>query len=232
MIMLPVKTAELAEARAKLYQLLAAVYARPPGADFLRFLAGGVVLAVREADDVFLPLSTQIRHSLDSLDSFFKQRRGNSEKELGQAVSVSFTMLFRGVKPHYSPLPPYESVYREQAKRVFGELTVEVLREYRRFGLGLTSGLENEPPDHISFELEFMHLLCRREAEAGEKDNRDEALRFRLAEQAFLREHLMTWLPGFCIEVRKYDRLGLFSSLADLTEGWVNFDFQQHLNND
>lgn len=219
---------ELAGARANLYQLLATVYARPPSLDFLRFLAGWVAL-VSEAGGPSQLLSQQMRHSLGMLDSFFKKIGENSWGELGETISVEFTKLFRGVKPHYSLPPPYESVYREESGRVFGELTVEVHREYRRFGFDLANGFSGEPPDHISFELEFMHLLCSQEAEAWEKDDEDEALRFLQAEKEFLRGHLMMWIPRFCSEVRKHDRLGLFRCLADLTEGWVSFDYQQHL---
>lgn len=217
---------ELAGARAKLYQLLATVYARPPDLDFLKFLANWVASV---SEGPFQLLSEQMKHSLGMLDSFFKKIGENSWEERGEAVSVEFTRLFRGVKPHYSPPPPYESVYREESGRVFGELTVEVHHEYRRFGFDLANGFSGEPPDHISFELEFMHLLSIKEAEAWDKDDEDEALRFLQAEKEFMREHLMTWLPRFCGEVRKHDKLGLFRWLADLTEGWVSFDYQQHL---
>ena len=226
MSILTVKTSELAAARARFYQFLAAVYARPPEPDFLKSVAGWVASVAGEGAS--LPLSEPIRHSLERLDNFFKRREVHSQ-EFTEAVSVEFTKLFRGVKPGYSPLPPYESVYRDEAGRVFGALTVNVHQEYRRFGLDLSSGLENEPPDHISFELEFMYLLCRREAEAWEKNDEDQALRLGYAERNFLAEHLLLWLPRFCDEIRKHDQLGLFSSLADLTEGWVNFDYQQHL---
>ena len=219
---------ELATSRAKFYQFLAAVYARPPEPDFLEFLAGWVA-SVAGTDDTFLPLSKQIRHSFSRLDSFFKQNSQGPAKELAEALSVDFTRLFRGIKPGYSPLPPYESVYREEAGRVFDELTVNVHQEYLRFGFDLTNGLEGEPPDHISFELEFMYLLCRQEAEAWEREDEDEALKLRHAERNFLAEHLLAWLPRICDEMRKHDQLGFFSSLADLTEGWVNFDYQQHL---
>ncbi len=218
---------ELAAARAKLYQLLAAVYARPPEPDFMKSVAGWVA-SVAGTESALRPLSPQIRHSLDGLDSFFK-RNGDDSKELAEAMSVEFTRLFRGVKPHYSPLPPYESVYREEAGRVFGEITAKVRQQYLHFGLDLASGLENEPPDHISFELEFMYLLCRQEAEAWARDDEDEAWRLWYAERDFLTEHLLAWLPRFCDEMRRHDRLGLFSHLADLTEGWATFDYQQNL---
>ncbi len=218
---------ELAGARAKLYQLLSSVYIGPPDLDFLKFLAGWVSSSIGDGPSHLL--SQQIRHSLYMLNGFFKKLEEGSQEELREAVSVEFTRLFRGVKPLYSPLPPYESVYREESGCVFGDLTVEVHREYRRFGLDLADGLTGEPPDHLSFELDFMHLLCSLEAKAWDRDDEDEALRFLLAEKEFLEKHLMKWLPRFCGEVRKHDRLGLFRCLADLTEGWISLDYQQYL---
>ncbi len=219
----------LAEARAKLYRLLGSVYIRPPSPDFLKSLAGWVA-SLTGAEVPPQLLSEQMRRSLDMLGSFFKGiEESNSWQEIAETASVEFTRLFRGVSRHYSPPPPYESLYREESGRVFGKLTASVHQEYRRFGLDLAAGLNGEPPDHISFELEFMHLLCNQEAEAWKKDDEGEALRLLLAKRDFLREHLMVWLPGFCAEVKKHDRLGLFGHLADLTEGWVIFDYQQFL---
>ena len=102
-------------------------------------------------------------------------------------------------------------------------------QEYRRFGFDLANELSGEPSDHISFGLEFVHLLCCQEVEAREKDDEDETLRFVQSQKDFLEEHLLTWLRRFCDNIKEYDRLGLFSGLADLTEGWVNFDYEQHL---
>ncbi len=132
----------------------------------------------------------------------------------------------------YSPLPPYESLYRNGSGRVFDDVTVDVLREYRHHGLEVTNSLRGEPPDHISFELEFMSFLCNREAEARDKNDDEEASQLLLAEKDFLEEHLMTWLPGFCGKIREHDRLGLFRCLADLTESWVMFDYQQFLHSE
>lgn len=219
---------ELARSRARLYQLLSSVYIRPPGADFLKSLSGWVASLDRsEGPTQFL--SQQMRRSLDELDGFFKKMDEGSWEKPVEAISVEFTKLFRGVARQYSPPPPYESLYNEDSGRVFGDITFAVHNEYRRFGLDLVDELNSEPPDHISFELDFMRLLCHQEAEAWAKNDQDEALRLQQAEREFLSQHLMAWLPGLCDQIRKHDRLGLFRALADLTEGWVNFDYQQHL---
>ncbi len=217
---------ELAEARAKLYHLLSLVYAGPPDKESLQSLAEWVAA---QAEDSSRLLSSQMKDGLATLGSFFKEAELNSREELQEAVSVEFTRILRGVKQGYSPPPPYESVYREEGGRVFGELSIEVQREYRRFGLELSGDLSGEPPDHLSFELEFLCLLCSQEAEAWKRGDEAEALKFSLAEKEFSEEHLLTWLPEFCDRVKEFDRLNFFRGFADLTEGWVIFDYQQHL---
>lgn len=221
-----VRPSELAEARAKLYQLLGSAYIRPPDRDFLRLLAGWVTSQIGGLSPL---LSEQVKQGLTTLDDFFKKVGENSWVKLEEAVSVEFTRLFRGVSPIYSPPPPYESVYREESGRVFSDLTFQVYQAYRHFGLDLANSFSHEPPDHISFELEFMRLLCHREAEAWHKGDEDEAGGFLWAEEQFVTEHLGTWLPELCGRIREQDRLGLFRGLADLTEGWVVFDYEEHL---
>ena len=226
-----VKRSELTEARARIYRLLATVYVKPPDLDFLRVISGWAS-SLTETEESLGMLPAQMRRGLDTLRSFFEKVEEDSWENLEETISIEFTMLFRGVNRRHSPLPPYESLYRDEARRTFGDLTVEVHDQYRRFGLDLTNSLQGEPPDHISFELEFMSILCNRETEAWQKDDQDQASQLLLAEREFLREHLMTWLPKFCAKVRESDRLGLFSGLAELTEGWIGFDYQTHLQND
>ncbi len=223
-----VNASQLAGARARVYQLLAAAYIRPHDRSFIGLMAGWVASQV-ENDSISPSLSEQMRRGLATMDAFFREADESSGEKLSEAISVEYTRLFRGVKSGYSPLPPYESVYREESGRVFTESTLELQREYRRFGVGLVSELQGEPPDHVSFELEFMYLLCSREARAWDKDDEDEALGLLRVEKEFSRKHLEAWLPKFCNKIREYDRLGFFRGLADLTEGWVAFDYQQHL---
>ncbi len=230
-----IEPSELAKARARLYKLLAEVYMRPPDLEFLELLEEWVVLQIA-AKDSFQLLSEQVRHGLTTLDNFFGGRMGSNgwntlgkNVSLEKAVSVEFTKLFRGVSPRYSPPPPYESVYLEEGGRTFGELSTQLQREYRHFGLNSTNRLQGEPPDHLSFEFEFMHTLCNREAEVWDSGDEDEAHTLLLAEKQFLNTHLMNWLPKLCEKIREFERLGLFAGIADITEGWIVFDYTENL---
>lgn len=223
-----IRRSELAQARAKLYQLLGSLYFKPHKPEVLESLAEWVSTQIMSQDS-FGTFSPEIRQGLTRLDSFFETRRGKSWQELGETVSVEFTRLFRGVKKEYSPPPPYESVYGEEAGRVFGELTMEVYRQYRHFGFNLVDELKNEPPDHLSFELEFMYLMCYQEAEAWQENDEPRAFRLRQVQQEFCQKHLLSWLPKLGERISQFDRLGFFHGLTELTLGWVTFDYQQNL---
>jgi len=225
-----IRRSELALGRAKVYQLLSTLYFKPHQPDLLRFLAEWVAAQIEsEADDAYQALSPEIRQGLSLLDSFFKTVQVKPWQEIGDAISVEFTRLFRGVKKDYSPPPPYESVYCEESGRVFGELTMEVYHQYRSFGYNLTDELKNEPPDHLSFELDFMHLMCSKEAEAWQEDDERRALHLQEAEQEFCQKHLLTWVHRLRDRIREFDSLGFFLGVAELTLGWLTFDYQQNI---
>ena len=223
-----VSSSELAQARAELYHLLAGLYSASPRVECLKSLAKWVSLQPYAESESQWP-SEEMESGLLTLDNFFKSNSDKSWNELEETVSVEFTRLLRGVRQHYSPPPPYESVYREEGGRVFGELSMQVQSCYRRFSLDLTSEFRGEPPDHLSFELEFMYYLCRRESEAWEGGDEDKALCFLSEEKEFLEEHILAWFPAFCAKVREFDHIGFFLGVATLTEGWLNIDYQEHM---
>ena len=219
---------ELAKARAQLYHIQAGLYAAPPAAKFLEFLAEWVHSQFN-TDSISQWLSEPVKDSLRQLDDFFASVSEKSRGELEELVSVEYTRLFRGVKQHYSPPPPYESVYVEEDGRIFGDVSIQVQGFYRQFGVDLIKEMHGEPPDHLSFELEFMYSLCEQEADAWKHGDEDEVHRLMSAEKQFLAEHLMAWLSTFSTKLKEYNRIGFFSGLIDLTESWVIFDYQEHL---
>lgn len=215
---------EVASARSSLYRLLAEVYAAAPSPDLLASLRKWAGALIQDAGTLEA-LPTVLRSSIADISRFLAE----NEDVSGEEISVEFTRLFRGVRMLYSPLPPYESVYREGEGHVYDETTVSVRQEFRRFGLEIVENLRGEPPDHISFELEFMCCLCRAQSEAWEKGDEDGYLQLMLAQRRFMESHVLAWVPKFCGEIRTYAKIGLFRGLADLTESWINFDYEQHL---
>jgi TorA maturation chaperone TorD len=78
-------------------------------------------------------------------------------------------------------------------------------------------------PDHVATELGFMAYLAMQEAEAQGKD----ALVWLDKERAFLRDHLIVWLPRFCQRVQAESQHPFYTALAELAMTFVSLDAQQ-----
>ncbi len=139
-------------------------------------------------------------------------------EELCAVLSPEFTRLFRGVSRFNSPPPPYESVYSDNGV-LYGASTGRIVEKYRRFHL---NARDNEPPDHISLELDFMRFLCENESLAWKTQKEGQDLL--KEEDAFIAEHLIKWVPSLCDNIRKFDTTGIYAGLADITEGWLYSD--------
>lgn len=212
-----------AMARSQVYKMLAMACSRPPGGEFLGNLKQWLQALLGEPG---LPwLTPEIRRHLLEAYSFLE----TDPATVLDRSQVEFTRLFRGVKRGFSPPPPYESLYRDGQERLYGDTTMAVWQDYRKHGLDLAREAAGEPPDHIGFEMEFMHMLCQQQAEAVASGDVDGSLRLAGAQSEFLESHLLTWVPRFCQELGQRDATGLYRGLAAFTSGWLTFDYQQNL---
>jgi len=216
---------QLALARGGVYRTLSMIYIERPNQSLLRRLAAERQLLSTAPLGFSGVLPDRLVGGLEAVRSFLKELDLSLIGKHADALSIEYTRLLRGVRHSYGPPPPYESVYAGEGI-VFGETTMAVSREYQESGFTWAEH-RGEPPDHISFELHFMQLMCTTEAEAWCKGDQDEALRLLNAEKHFLAEHLARWVSRFCENVRKYAKLGFYRGWADITEGWISFDFQQ-----
>lgn len=206
-------------ARSNVYRLLSRVYARPPDESFLKLLEEWTSSLLKSDNSGELPLEMQ--ESLRKLERLLKDKPTST---LIEKANSDFTKLFRGIKKYYPP-PPYESVYSEG--RTFGDITSHVHHHYLSIGIDLEENLRSEPSDYIAFELEFMQVLCEREATAWAKKDEQEAIKLVEIEMDFLSNHLLNWVPNFCEQVTEHDKFGLFKYLTKLTIEWMRFDYEQ-----
>ncbi|MFQ6110601.1 MAG: molecular chaperone [Nitrospinota bacterium] len=187
---------ELAQRRSQVYGLLSSVYLKEPAASLLRELRAPGFLEV-----------------LGELGlSFSKNFREAGEEELLERLAIEYTRLFLGPGPHINP---YESVQRGEG-RYWGDSTVEALEFFRKCGFDLGEKFTGMP-DHLSVELELMSRLSAQEAEQWEKGDREGAERRVELQKAFLREHLLTWVPFFCQRVIEEAEEEFYRHFASLT---------------
>ncbi|MFQ5794105.1 MAG: molecular chaperone [Candidatus Bipolaricaulia bacterium] len=205
-----VLTIGLGRQAAKVYRFLSRAYLQPPDRPYLEAVAAwsAELLACRE------PLPEGIVSALELIQEALKPGVERRLRELQQ----EYVRLFRGLSPHYSPPPPYESVYREGA--LWGFSTAAVRRRYREFGLESGGDFSREPPDQLGLELQFMSHLCER----GAHERSQHLLQ---AQHDFLVEHL-SWVGAFEERVRSHRPHPFYEGFLRLTGAWLKLH-REHL---
>jgi TorA maturation chaperone TorD len=142
--------------------------------------------------------------------------------ELSQRLGSEYTRLFRGIKRGYGPPPPYESVYRGE-RRVIGEVTLDVMRMYRKAGFNIIDETAG-PQDYLGTELKFMSFLSHDEMNAWHTRNSEEAKRLLEKEKEFLDKHLLQMVSQFSRGLIAETRETFYTSVARLTEEFTRMD--------
>jgi len=180
------------ESRTILYRFLGQAFAYPD-AGFVARLRDLLGATRLEAwGDGDLPLAPLVREVKSLEEMPLEQLQGEH------------TRLFVSGHPRL-PCPPYESAYREG--RLLGRASGTVHALYRRWGLEVNG----EMADHVGAELEFMAFLVGLPQDAETT----------AAQRAFLRDHLLAWLPRFAADVEQHARLGFYQALARLLTAFL-----------
>ena len=138
------------------------------------------------------------------------------QEESTEQLLVDYAQLFVG--PFELLAPPYGSVYLEGNKQVMGESTLAVSKKYQEAGLEVNI---KEPPDHIAFELEFLHYLSVLEAEADESGELEKKQTLAQERKEFLDTFVAPWVPLFCENIRNGATNPFYKSLADCLQNTI-----------
>lgn len=136
----------------------------------------------------------------------------NALLEEKEEIEVDYAKLFVG--PFELLAPPYGSVYLENARRVMGDSTIEVMKIYRENGLFLDEDFK-EMPDHITVELEFMSYLIDQETQARDLSFGDVVVSYIEKQDLFLNSVLMEWVPSFCNRINENTENSFYRALSD-----------------
>jgi TorA maturation chaperone TorD len=119
---------------------------------------------------------------------------------------------------------PYETSYDAlpSGPQRFGgpQQLADIAGFYSAFGFQVA----RERPDHVAAEMEYVALLCVKEAFARLAREDDGAVVCAEARGKFIAEHLGPWLPSFRQQVEKSARHPYFTSLAALLMSLVETD--------
>ncbi len=122
--------------------------------------------------------------------------------------------------------PPYEAEYGQSHIFQKSQTLADIAGFYRAFGLQLAPDL-NDRMDHISVELEFMHVPCAKEAYALAKGHPAEQLAVcREAQAKFLGEHLGQWALGFERMLENKAGSNFYGLIGQLLKAFLTFDIR------
>lgn len=131
-----------------------------------------------------------------------------------EQLKVDYAGLFIG--PFELAAPPYGSVYLESTRRIMGDSTMDVLRQYQDAGLTVEIA---GPPDHIAIELEFLYFLCFKIADSLQAGNDHESEKLQRKLELFLGQSFLPWIPNLCLSIRQGTENIFYRALANCLEG-------------
>jgi len=199
------------QARQAIYGLLQRLYKEAPDPDLHQWLVTSRPFA--DFPILFQDDPNQLPEQLDTalLEASYEE------------LKRDYIQLYIG--PGRMEVPPWESVYRNDERRLFDTHTLQVRETYARHGMEFAKK-NKTPEDHISIELEFMRILTERSLKAI--DLKDEiAERILIREQLeFLDKHMLVWVPSFIGLTKKSAKTAFFDGLAELLGKFLNWDVE------
>ncbi len=197
-----------AAARSRVYAFLAEAFADPDPATLVRLREA---LPATEAA-LGLIGATESAAALAALGSEI----GNlGESELADAHSCVFGLGVSG------DCPPYEGEYGHAHIFQKTQCLADGAGFLRAFGLAASPAFKDRL-DHISVELEFLHVLAAKETYALAQGHGEERLSIvRDAERKYLERHFGRWAPLFAARLESKAQSGPYAALARLLAAFV-----------
>jgi TorA maturation chaperone TorD len=187
-------------------------------------------IVYRKLADLYRPADRDMPHAMEALIASLTQLESNAlpaavqlrqayaEVEDPVCLQVDFARLFAG--PFLMLAPPYGSVYLDDKRIIMGDSTMDVQRRYRELGLEIAADFK-EAPDHIAAELEFMHALIGRGAEAAVAEDIEVLTDSLLHQKRFLERHLSGWVPQFTARIAEHAESEVYRRLSEVTDQFI-----------
>ncbi|ABW66007.1 molecular chaperone TorD family protein [Desulfosudis oleivorans] len=169
-----------AAARSDMYALMADLF-RYPDKEFQAFVRNG------ELRDALVGITENLPFACALSDGETEKLQFSPLLD-EDGVEAGFIRLFEA-GPGDPPCPLIEGKYVKDSNRraIFEDL----IRFYNHFGLSYAEGAHEDRPDHVIYEMEFMHYICFLTLRAGQQEKSIEDLL--LAQRDFLKHHLLKW---------------------------------------
>lgn len=164
------------------------------------------VLEISNEVNVFKDFLIEKGYSRDFIEEIKNNRK---------ALIEDYESLFFG--PANILAAPWESVYENDDRLLFGKSELQVRRFYRNFGLDVS---KREAADHLAFELAFMSRLC---SIIDYKTLGDVNKNIK-AQIDFITKHLMFWTPKWNKDLAENSKTRFWRDISEIMVKWFQAD--------
>lgn len=190
-----------------IFNLLKQIFWAEPAKEFLRDIQNVQIIPEEDEIDRGLNLITETVKSNNSrLDEYQND------------LSLEFARLFIG--PKNPPAIPYASFYLSESKTIMSNVTIDVRKMYLDAGMAVQN-LYSIPDDHIGIELEFLQYLTEKIIDLFEHGRREDASRLYEMREAFLNDHIASWIPYFADKVIESTQEDFYKGAACILNGII-----------
>ena len=208
------KRIRIALARSCVYKALAVLTDTPSEPLVEGLNAGTVCDGIAESVGCINKNDSSYQNTLSAIEELREAIEREGDSLSFQKMRDDHLQLFLLAYPIYETEYGYESIFQKT------NAMADIAGFYRAFGVDLDPD-SYERVDNVTTELEFMHLLTCKEAEALETDNAPGEETCLSARKKFLEEHLGRWISGFAEAFKKQHGPGVYSCIMILTASFV-----------
>lgn len=203
---------EMLDARAQFYRTLSSLYFKSIDQDELDAMAAQDFTELREGKETSL-----MARGYDDMYRYLRKRNSGSRQEL----AVDFTSAFLGtVSIGGRQAMPYESLFRDQSGLLMQGPRNEVYQTFKAASVELKDGLDI-PEDHLSFEFEFMALLCDRALSAERAGDSQTCIANLKTQRKFLELHIVSWFDDLYDLALEVVKTRFYRGVLNITKGFL-----------
>lgn len=198
--------------RRDLYRVLASMYFNVLTEAQIEDLAG------RDYASLTTDENELIASGFNDIRRYLRKRHTGTRQEL----AMDFTSCFLGARTYEGlTAAPYESLYLDASGLLMGRVRHDVFEAYKRERVALQKGIDYAD-DHLSFEFEFMAILCERTLAALEQGDETEALRTLDVQHSFVTEHINRWFTRFHNLTTRFVETRFYRGVLNVTQGFLD----------
>jgi TorA maturation chaperone TorD len=214
----PQELSAMAQARAAFSSFLTLHFNILPDEEFVEKMRHSDVISMLEALAKDPTAQGDLSRGAAMMYEFLEATRGDQPAQLSEKLGVDRTRLYRGISPSYGPPPPYEMVWSQTWNDL--RLLQTLARTYRENDLQPSTEIVDRM-DYLGLELEFLHALSTREAEAWGACETGKANDLFQAQKQFFNEHLQPWIPFFVEKALEQAKTDFYRGHLIMLRGFI-----------